>query len=719
MELGSENCATSIAVEQDEAISKEPSYGGDLCGEGPSKEVVAVRLDSMTQASLANVGGVEDGRASEVHKRCDLGPDPDLLDSREHTDEWRDEMEEGKHVPSWMAVEISSAASVPEKTMENLAASHNAPEKTLPSSRRRMFFMVRMPRASDSDLRSKIRLAELQLEEASKTRDVIRAALQLRRASKIGLLDKLKVARDKERACKDEFQKKRLEIDPLQTALNRLRLSDTKYKEDVIFSEEDLDNKIASLQHRIQHESIPLKEEKQLIREIKQLESQRSQVCANDAEHAHLLESYGPKENIQDQLEILYRELDVLRANQNQARLECKPIEKDLEDLNVKIDELVDQLEAAKHSQASALGACKELKKNLSEQNAEFYKYRDNFRKAKELASSKNVEALSAFCNDQVESMLRCWNNDSSFRERYIKNNVQSTLRRLETMDGRSLGIDEEPLLLISDAELAHETKPKDVESGSKRMGSRKETAAKSFASFAQENNVKGLQEVKAQQPQEEMLQEPSSSVPQKKEVVEVKKSGGKSSQSSSNNRPPSSLSSPPPVFTASAPIEDEATKEAQAAELKEKRREEEMAKAKEAAERKRRQAERAQAKAQLRAQKEAERREKERAKKAKKKAAVGVEDINTAETVEDREKELGAEELTKTSAKESPSGRNGKGFLGKQPRSQRQILNPVSRKNVWQRPPTWLWVSFIEGDEYKYSKRQLNAPSCQLDNTS
>ncbi|MCO5609521.1 hypothetical protein L7F22_063749 [Adiantum nelumboides] len=357
------------AVEQDEVIAMEPLFVE--CGEGPSKGVMAARLDDMTQASSARNAGVDEGKASEVHNTCDHGSDPDTIDSREHNEGWKNEMEEVKHVPSWMSVEdVSSATNVPEKTTnnKNLAASHYAPEKTLAPSRRRMFFMVRMPRASDCELRSKIRLADLQLEEASKTRDVIRAALQLKRANKIGLLDKLKVVRDKERSCKDEFQKKRLEIDPLQTALNRLKLADNKYKDDEIFSEEDLDNKIARLQHRIQHESIPLKEEKLLIREIKQLESQRSQACANDAEHAHLLENYGPKEDIQYQLEILYRDLDVLRGNQNQARLECKPIEKDLEDLNVKIDELVDQMEAAKRSQASALIACKELKKNLSEQ---------------------------------------------------------------------------------------------------------------------------------------------------------------------------------------------------------------------------------------------------------------------------------------------------------------------------------------------------------------
>jgi uncharacterized coiled-coil DUF342 family protein len=66
----------------------------------------------------------------------------------------------------------------------------------------------------------------------------------------------------------------------------------------------DLWVQIQSFQYRIQHESIPLSEEKQIIREIKQLEGTREKVIANAAMRAKIQDSMGQKEAIQDQVKV-------------------------------------------------------------------------------------------------------------------------------------------------------------------------------------------------------------------------------------------------------------------------------------------------------------------------------------------------------------------------------------------------------------------------------
>jgi hypothetical protein len=58
------------------------------------------------------------------------------------------------------------------------------------------------------------------------------------------------------------------------------------------------------LQYRIQHESIPLTEEKQILREIKQFEGTREKVIANAAMRAKIQDSMGQKEAIQDQVKV-------------------------------------------------------------------------------------------------------------------------------------------------------------------------------------------------------------------------------------------------------------------------------------------------------------------------------------------------------------------------------------------------------------------------------
>lgn len=58
------------------------------------------------------------------------------------------------------------------------------------------------------------------------------------------------------------------------------------------------------MNYRIQHESIPLTEEKRLLREIKQLEGTREKVIANAATRAKLQDTMLQKEALQDQVKV-------------------------------------------------------------------------------------------------------------------------------------------------------------------------------------------------------------------------------------------------------------------------------------------------------------------------------------------------------------------------------------------------------------------------------
>lgn len=68
----------------------------------------------------------------------------------------------------------------------------------------------------------------------------------------------------------------------------------------------DVLKQIASLHYRMQHESNTLAEEKQLLKEIKQLEGTRVKVIANDAMKAKIQDSLGQKEAIQDQVKVSF-----------------------------------------------------------------------------------------------------------------------------------------------------------------------------------------------------------------------------------------------------------------------------------------------------------------------------------------------------------------------------------------------------------------------------
>ncbi|KAL5059455.1 hypothetical protein RYX36_031059 [Vicia faba] len=66
-----------------------------------------------------------------------------------------------------------------------------------------------------------------------------------------------RAAVQEERAARDLLKSKRKEMDSVQSTMNRLNNA---------ISVGDIDSKIRNMEHMIQHETLPLKEEKQLIR---------------------------------------------------------------------------------------------------------------------------------------------------------------------------------------------------------------------------------------------------------------------------------------------------------------------------------------------------------------------------------------------------------------------------------------------------------------------
>ncbi|KAL7116401.1 hypothetical protein ACP275_03G002900 [Erythranthe tilingii] len=67
---------------------------------------------------------------------------------------------------------------------------------------------------------------------------------------------------------------------------------------------------------------------------------------------------------------------------------------------------------------------------------------------ARKYASARNTKGLSRVCMDNVERFMELWNEDGEFRREYVRFNGRSTITRLETLDGRSLGPDEVPPVL-------------------------------------------------------------------------------------------------------------------------------------------------------------------------------------------------------------------------------------------------------------------------------
>ncbi|XVF03854.1 hypothetical protein REPUB_Repub05bG0028900 [Reevesia pubescens] len=545
--------------------------------------------------------------------------------------------------------------------------------------KRPFYFLIRVPRYDDESLKEKIRLAQIIVDEKTQSRDKIQEEMPSKRATCKEYGGYFDAAISQERAARDLHRSKRQEIESIQSLRNI----------------EDIGTKIRNMEHMIQHETLPLKDEKQIIREIKQLKQDRDRLSSNMGRQDEVQKGLDQKDQIEERLKSLKKEADQLKVNLMKAEAVTKAAKKKYHDAAEELNKWLSQFKAADDIRQDAYAQLHSLKKQSYEKNKYFWQYRDDAKTAYDLALKRDKEALQNLCVNQVEKLMDLWNKNDEFRKEYVRCNVRSTLRRLRTLDGRSLGPDEEPPVI---PQLVNERVAKDHSVSSLALEER--TQEKVVLAKAEKSNDKLMAKAVEQKHQTEQKNQTSKS---EKPVKSVPPASGSTTASSMDKIEEAGEEKPKRTKEEEETSKaEELRKEEEAAKLREQRRLEEIAKAKEALERKRRIAEKAQARAALRAQKETEEKEKEREKRAKKKerrkmaaAATGGSASVTDEVVSASTSETPAETPKESENKEKPV------IIGKRSQKPSQFTKQTKAKSIppplrnrgKRRMQTWMWV--------------------------
>ncbi|XP_034678356.1 proton pump-interactor 1 [Vitis riparia] len=463
------------------------------------------------------------------------------------------------------------------------------------------FYFVKYRSYDDPKIKAKLDQADKEIQRRNQARFQITEGLRAKKSDRAQMLSQLKSLKAEDEQFRMIVDGKRKEMEPLQHALGKLRSTNSANRErggTLCSSEEELNDLIQSLHYHMQHESIPLAEEKQILREIKQLEATREKVIAGAAMRAKIQDSLGQKEAIQDQVKLIGVDLDGVRKEKQVVMAKIKQLRDDLKGIDSEIDSLMEELKAVSEKRDKAYEGLQALRKQRDEGNAHFYQNRALLNNARELAGKKDIKALEELSHSEVEKFMSLWSSNKAFREDYEKRILPSLDSRQLSRDGRMRNPDEKPLVVL-EAPTPSET----------------ETVAKA--------PVKRSKEDSKPPPQHDTL--PSQKV-QKEANDRATDSGITLERGDKEEKE----IIPGLEKHQKGPSLDN---EVDAAKLKEMKREEEIAKAKLALERKKKLADKSAAKAAIRAQKEAEKKLKEREKKAKKKAASSATATNEEPT--------------------------------------------------------------------------------------
>ncbi|KAL0739059.1 hypothetical protein Bca4012_015269 [Brassica carinata] len=476
----------------------------------------------------------------------------------------------------------------------------------------RSFYFVKYRHFDDPKIKAKLDVADKELEKLNKARSAVFEQLKAKRAERSELFDLLDPLKTERQGFNTKFDEKRKEMEPLQQALGKLRGNDGGNARGpaICSSEEELNNMIYSYQYRIQHESIPLTEEKQLLKEIRLLEGTRDKVIANEALRAKIKESMGQKDDIQGQVKAMGAGLDGVKKERQAISARINQLSEKVKAAKDEIQVLENELKTVTEKRDKAYSNIRELRKQRDETNSGFYNGRNVLNKARDLAAQKNIEELEALSNAEVEKFISLWCSKKNFREDYEKRLLSSLDARQLSRDGRMRNPEEKPLI-APEAPQAKAAPP--------------------------QTEVVPKAKAKQQQPKEEPVAAPKPDAVVQKTEKKAKDAGKVKNAVVADEEDDE-------VYSLGKPQEEKKVDEAA---LREMRKQEEIAKAKQAMERKKKLTEKAAAKAAKRAQLEAEKKEKkEREKKAKKNGGEAVsEEVPEASEAEKEETEAPVEE--------------------------------------------------------------------------
>ncbi|KAJ4913345.1 Proton pump-interactor 1 [Raphanus sativus] len=311
------------------------------------------------------------------------------------------------------------------------------------------FYFVKYRHLDDPKIKAKLDLAEKELEKLNKARAAVLDQLKAKRAERSELFDLLDPLKTERQGFNTKFDEKRKEMEPLQQALGKLRGNDGENSRGpaICSSEEELNNMIYSYQYRIQHESIPLTEEKQLLKEIRLLEGTRDKVIANEAVRAKIKESLGQKDDIQGQVKLMGAGLEGVKKERQAISARISQLSEKVKAAKDEIQVLENELKAASEKRDEVHSNILEIRKQRHETNSGFYQGRNVLNKARDLAVQKNINELEALANAEVEKFVSLWCSKKNFREDYEKRILASLDARQLSRDGRMRNPEEKPLV--------------------------------------------------------------------------------------------------------------------------------------------------------------------------------------------------------------------------------------------------------------------------------
>ncbi|CAG9467462.1 unnamed protein product [Pedinophyceae sp. YPF-701] len=246
------------------------------------------------------------------------------------------------------------------------------------------------------------------------------------------------------RAAQGEYKAKADEIMPLKERLEghdkEAREIREALREIDCRSEEELDARIESYEQKIAHETMPLAQEKELIKQIKKLKAQRSIIVELAQRQAELTVGKSEREELSAQIRDMRGELAILKGDKDIVNVAVKSVMAERDQIREEIKKIEAEREVLVAQKDAVYAERSALRDEYRARDAKFIERIKLKDAAAELVAGGKAPEARERVSTFVEKYCTLYCTDPAFRKEYLSLTERSRRRR-----NAGAGEDEDP----------------------------------------------------------------------------------------------------------------------------------------------------------------------------------------------------------------------------------------------------------------------------------
>lgn len=286
---------------------------------------------------------------------------------------------------------------------------------------RRRLWIVRMPRPPEAPA---IKVLEQEVDTYRTQMSLITEALNVKKVERDSAREATRAARDAFMQSREAFEERNKPMRELAQQRQDAAAVANKLKESfsdlLVKSEAELEEQLKALNHRIEHESITLNEEKKALATIKKLQQQRERVREYEASASLFAETRAKRTELQEAMKEYEGEIKALRQEMDVQRQILDKLREHERGIDAEVEEIITERRRCREVMEEAYQRMSALKKAQWEKNNTFYSNRSFSRDIRKMVAEGKLEEARDACAEQQDDAVALLRDQPAFRSEYF-----------------------------------------------------------------------------------------------------------------------------------------------------------------------------------------------------------------------------------------------------------------------------------------------------------